>query len=116
MDSKGMQKVFDIVEGEKRAKKAKPVPVEVVYKYIVEYQKKYLFPPTLREISDALMINSISTVHAKIRILSKKGWIHQDVNGKITLTGFHLNEGNDIPADARRALENVELKMVDRQI
>ena len=89
--------------------------LEEIYKYIVEYEKKHLVPPTLRDISDALCISSTSTVHAKLKLLAKKGWIAQDQNGKIALVGYELVE-KELPRGAADALRNAELEMANRRI
>ena len=49
-----------------------------VLEAIVEYIKKYQYPPTVRNLCALTGIASTSTVHKKIKSLAEKGYIEFD--------------------------------------
>lgn len=51
--------------------------LEVLH-YIYEQVKEKGFPPTVREIGQAVSLSSTSTVHGHLSRLEKKGYIHRD--------------------------------------
>ena len=49
----------------------------LVFEFIEDFCKKNNFPPTVREICNALMIPSTSTVYYYLQTLEKEGYIHR---------------------------------------
>ena len=49
-----------------------------VYKAIVEYIKKYQYPPTVRNLCTLTGIASTSTIHNRLKSLVEKGYIEFD--------------------------------------
>ena len=60
--------------------------------FIVEYTKEHLFPPTIREMCEAIGVSSTSTVHTRLQKLERMDEIRVNDNGRITITGYHLEE------------------------
>ena len=58
--------------------------------YIVEFEKKHLFPPSLREICDATGLRSTSSAFNRIRKLEDYGKLTIDEIGRITIKGFKV--------------------------
>ncbi|MDH6365525.1 repressor LexA [Enterococcus sp. PF1-24] len=59
------------------ARKTEIRQIEVL-KYIYEQVSLKGYPPTVREIGEAVSLSSTSTVHAHLSRLEKKGWILRD--------------------------------------
>ena len=49
-----------------------------VYKAIVDYIKKYQYPPTVRNLCALTGIASTSTIHNRLKSLVEKGYIEFD--------------------------------------
>ena len=60
-----------------------------IYDFIVEFSRRYKYPPTVREIRDNFGYNSVNTVASHITVLVNKGYIirkkHKDGNPARTL-------------------------------
>jgi len=50
---------------------------KVVYNYLKSQIKETGYPPSVREICDAIGLKSTSSVHAHLETLTDKGWIHR---------------------------------------
>lgn len=61
------------------------------------------YPPSVREICEAIGLSSTSTVHSHLNTLEAKGFIRREANGARTIT---LVEGADDPASSAGLLEN----------
>jgi SOS-response transcriptional repressor LexA len=62
-----------------------------VYGFIVEYIKKYKYPPTIREIQDNFGLKSSNSVVAQIKKLKEKGYItNSSAKGKMTARTLQL--------------------------
>lgn len=53
-------------------------PQEQVLHYIIAYQQKHAYPPSVREICSALGLKSTSTVHTHLKKLEARGLITRD--------------------------------------
>jgi len=53
-------------------------PQRIIYEYIKSHQEERGFPPSVREICDAVGLKSTSTVHGHLERLEKKGLIRRD--------------------------------------
>ena len=49
-----------------------------IYEYVVGYSEKHGYPPTVREIGDAIGLASPSTVHAHLANLEREGYVRRD--------------------------------------
>jgi repressor LexA len=49
-----------------------------IYEYVVRYAEKHGYPPTVREIGDAIGLASPSTVHAHLANLEREGYVRRD--------------------------------------
>jgi repressor LexA len=49
-----------------------------IYEYVVRYAEKQGYPPTVREIGDAIGLASPSTVHAHLANLEREGYVRRD--------------------------------------
>ena len=67
---------------------------EKIYKYIVDYTKEHLYPPSIREIADKTGLKSSSSVYNHIKKLERLNLIKCESNCSraIKLIGFELNE------------------------
>ena len=65
---------------------------EKVYKYMIEYLKENLFPPTMREIGEAVGISSTSTIASHLQTLEELGLIKRAVSGQraIKINGYKI--------------------------
>lgn len=64
-----------------------------IYNFIVSYTSKHLYPPTIREIADAVGLKSTSSVRPHLENLALKGLIIIDKeysSRAIKLTGYEL--------------------------
>lgn len=70
----------------------------LVFEFIEDFCKKNNFPPTVREICNALMIPSTSTVYYYLQTLEKEGYIHKN-DGKMRAIEiiYRQDEDNNIP-------------------
>lgn len=61
-------------------KKEKPLspPQQMIYDFIVEFQKGHGYPPSVREICKGVGLSSTSTVHGHLTRLERKGFLHRD--------------------------------------
>ena len=50
---------------------------QIVYEYLVSESKKRGYPPSIKEICDALGLKSTATVHNHLATLEKKGYIRK---------------------------------------
>lgn len=49
-----------------------------IWNYLVEYVDSHGYPPTVREIGEAVGLNSSSSVHAQLANLERMGLLHKD--------------------------------------
>lgn len=56
-----------------------------IYDFIADYIDQYRFGPTIREIANAFMVTSMSTVHGIVDKLICKGYLTRTPNGPRTL-------------------------------
>ncbi|EJT5930559.1 transcriptional repressor LexA [Clostridium perfringens] len=49
-----------------------------IYNFLIEFTKSKGYPPSVREICQAVSLKSTSTVHGHLKILEKKGLIYRD--------------------------------------
>jgi len=49
-----------------------------IYDYVLQYAEKHGYPPTVREIGDAIGLASPSTVHAHLANLEREGYVRRD--------------------------------------
>lgn len=73
-----------------------------IYDYICQYIQRNEFAPTLKEIADAMGVNSVATIHEHLRALEEKNLIRRNKgkNRSIELmnrTFVRLTEGVDLP-------------------
>ncbi len=73
-----------------------------IYDYLCQYIQKNDFAPTLKEIADAMGVNSVATVHEHLRALEEKKLIKRNKgkNRSIELlnkSSIKLTEGVDLP-------------------
>lgn len=73
-----------------------------IYDYICQYIQKNEFAPTLKEIADAMNVNSVATIHEHLKALEEKNLIRRN-KGKnrsielVNRTFVRLTEGVDLP-------------------
>lgn len=53
-------------------------PREEIYRYITEYTKNHAYPPSVREICEAVGLTSTATVHTHLKKLEQQGRITRD--------------------------------------
>ena len=73
-----------------------------IYDYLCQYIQKNDFAPTLKEIADAMHVNSVATIHEHLKALEDKNLIRRSKgkNRSIELTNrtfLKLTEGVDLP-------------------
>lgn len=73
-----------------------------IYDYLCQYIQRNEFAPTLREIANAIGVNSVATVHEHLKALESKNLIRRSKskNRAIELTSrtfIKLTEGVDLP-------------------
>ena len=49
-----------------------------IYNFLIEFTKSKGYPPSVREICQAVSLKSTSTVHGHLKRLEKKGLIYRD--------------------------------------
>jgi repressor LexA len=82
-----------------------------IWQFLVEYVDNHGYPPTVREIGDAVGLASPSTVHAHLANLERGGWLRRDPTKPraIEIVGRRRAE-----TPARRASETPVLPLVGR--
>lgn len=68
---------------------------EKIYQFLIDYTSKNLYPPTIREIGDAVGLSSTSTVSEHLKKLEEaKLIVRPKLNEPrtITLTGYKLEK------------------------
>lgn len=53
-------------------------PREEIFQYIVAYSEAHAYPPSVREICEAVGLTSTATVHTHLKLLEKQGLIQRD--------------------------------------
>lgn len=51
---------------------------DAIYRFLEDFAASHGYPPSVREIGDAIGLKSSSTVHAYLRMLERRGLIHRD--------------------------------------
>lgn len=51
---------------------------DAIYRFLEDFAADHGYPPSVREIGDAVGLKSSSTVHAYLRMLERRGLIHRD--------------------------------------
>ncbi len=72
---------------------------ESIYAYLCEYYGAYGYPPTVREICEAVGLSSPATVHAHLKAMEAKGLIHKDAKKQRTfiIPNLQLARTVDVP-------------------
>ena len=68
---------------------------KLIYEYICDCINNRGYPPSVREIADAVELKSTSTVHAHLNALEKLGYISRDTGRTRAIV---LNHGGDSPS------------------
>ena len=63
--------------------------------FMIEYEKKHLFPPSLREIAAQTGVKSTSSIFMRVRKLEDYGKLSIDDMGRITLRGLSVVSSKD---------------------
>lgn len=90
-----------------------------IYEFLKKYTGDKGYPPSVREICEAVSLRSTSTVHGHLKRLEKKGLIHRDPTKpralEISELSMHKREVIDIPIIGKvtaglpiLAVENIE--------
>jgi repressor LexA len=90
-----------------------------IYDFLKKYTEDKGYPPSVREICEAVSLRSTSTVHGHLKRLEKKGLIHRDPTKpralEISELSMHKREVIDIPIIGKvtagvpiLAVENIE--------
>lgn len=66
-----------------------------IYNFMLEYMQEHFYPPTIREICDAVGLHSTSTVHAHLLVLDRQGKIKLGYGTVRTATIPDLQRIND---------------------
>ena len=84
-------------------------------KRVLEYMKQVIdekgYPPTVREIGEALGIKSTSSVHKTLTQLEKKGYIKKDIAKPRALT--LVKQGEDEEPEKIESLKQERIDIVD---
>ena len=83
-----------------------------IWDFVVEYVDTHGYPPTVREIGDAVGLASPSTVHAHLANLERAGLLRRDPTKPRALELV----GRERPASARPSREEDMLPLVDRPL
>lgn len=68
-----------------------------IYNFLIEFTKSKGYPPSVREICEAVSLKSTSTVHGHLKRLEKKGLIYRDPTKPRALEIVELsNEGKEL--------------------
>ncbi|MDO5044507.1 MAG: transcriptional repressor LexA [Coriobacteriia bacterium] len=65
-----------------------------IYNYIVSQVKEQGYPPSVREIAQAVGLSSPSTVHTHLATLEKKGYIRRDPSKPRAIVVCHIDGDN----------------------
>ena len=68
-----------------------------IYDFIVEFTARQGYPPSVREIAEAVGLKSPSTVHFHMKALEEAGVITKSAGKTRAITPNHLPEKNQIP-------------------
>ncbi|QDI90130.1 transcriptional repressor LexA [Salicibibacter halophilus] len=83
---------------------------ETILEFIKDNVKKKGYPPSVREIGEAVDLASSSTVHGHLARLEKKGYIRRDPTKPRAIEVLHLDEeGNEIAETDKPASAYVPL-------
>ncbi len=95
---------------EPKVKSLTPVRRSIL-EYIISQQRLRGFPPSVREIGEAVGLNSSSSVHAQLKILQELGYLHKDPTKprSITISWKSANAG-----DPAVETETVQVPLVGR--
>ncbi|MBN1841864.1 MAG: transcriptional repressor LexA [Deltaproteobacteria bacterium] len=74
-----------------------------VLRFLMDFNAKYGFPPTIRELCDHFGFKSLNTAHFHLRSLKKKGYIH-----------IHPGKGRGITLPEARRLPERKIPVVGR--
>ncbi|GEL19007.1 transcriptional repressor LexA [Pseudonocardia asaccharolytica] len=76
-----------------------------VLEVIRDWVDRFGYPPSVREIGDAVGLTSTSSVHHQLRTLERKGYLRRDPNRTraVDVRGTDEMSGDDVPAAAATA-------------
>ena len=77
--------------------------VQMIYDYLVTYCNDHGYPPSVREIGDAVGLKSPSTVHMHLQTLEQKGLIRRTANKSRTIELVEFHGRGSGAADAKDA-------------
>ena len=85
-----------------------------VYDFVVSWTSDHGFPPTVREICEAVGLSSTATVHSHLKALENKGYlkIAQAKSRSITVNGPEQDAGSDIDPPEPLPYSAVQLPLV----
>ena len=72
-------------------------PQQKIYEYILSYSQENAYPPSVREICDAVGLKSPATVHTHLRNLEQAGLIRRDHNKQRSIHVVPQNEAVAVP-------------------
>ncbi|WP_042223687.1 transcriptional repressor LexA [Oceanobacillus manasiensis] len=75
---------------------------QMILDYIKDEVTKKGYPPSVREIAEAVGLASSSTVHGHLSRIESKGYIRRDPTKPRAIEIIDLSEGNDIPREEAR--------------
>ena len=77
-----------------------------IWSFVVDYVDRHGYPPTVREIGEAVGLASPSTVHAHLANLERAGYLRRDPTKPraLELTGERRRAESDLPARDIRSL------------
>ena len=77
-----------------------------IYDFICSEVKEKGYPPSVREIAQAVGLRSPSTVHVHLQVLEDKGYIRRNLSKSRALEVVHADDiqetGDDRPSDSRQ--------------
>ncbi|GAB6157500.1 transcriptional repressor LexA [Desulfotomaculum varum] len=85
---------------------------EAVLKVIIENVKAKGYPPSVREIGEAVGLSSSSTVHSYLKRLEQKGYLRRDPTKPRAIEVIGMDSGKEQPAASQAGEELVYVPMV----
>ena len=72
-------------------------PQQEIYRFILSYSKEHSYPPSVREICDAVGLTSTATVHVHLKNLERKGLILRNPSKQRSIQIVDLSPGETSP-------------------